>query len=106
MDPLGTLLIPGVQTSPTYMKDTLEKLGLGFEEWRYFKYKSALEAFSRRDISDAEREQRGDLVRATYEEMAAGIAGSGRMNRAQFDSTGNKEPARSALRFSELSWLQ
>ncbi len=105
MDPLGTLLIPGVQTSPTYMKDTLEKLGLGFEEWRYFKYKSALEAFSRRDMSDADREQRGDLVRATYEEMAAGIAGSGRMNRAQFDSTVNQEPYVSARRLLELHWI-
>src|SRR5439155_1186887 len=43
MDPLGTLLIPGVQASRTYMKDALEKAGIGFEEWRYFKYKSALE---------------------------------------------------------------
>jgi protease-4 len=105
MDPLGTLLIPGVQTSRTYMKDTLEKLGLGFEEWRYFKYKSALEGLSRRDMSDADREQRGDLVRATYEEMAAGIAGSGRMTRAQFDSTVNQEPYVSARRLLELHWI-
>ncbi|HXL14684.1 MAG TPA: S49 family peptidase, partial [Methylomirabilota bacterium] len=102
MDPVGTLLIPGVQTSRTYMKDTLAKLGIGFEEWRYLKYKSALEAFSRRDMSEADREQRGDLVKATYEELAQGITGTGRMTRAQFDSTVNEEPYLGPRRLLEL----
>ncbi len=92
MDPVGTLLIPGVQSSRTYMKDTLAKLGIGFEEWRYLKYKSAMETFSRRDMSEADREQHMDLVRATYEELAQGIVASGRMTRAQFDSIVNEEP--------------
>jgi protease-4 len=101
MDPVGTLLVPGVQMSRTYMKDTLAKLGIGFEEWRYLKYKSAMESFSRRDMSEADREQRGDLVKATYEELARGIAESGRMTRAQFDSTVNEEPYVSARRLLE-----
>lgn len=102
MDPVGTLLIPGVQTSRTYMKDTLAKLGIGFEEWRFLKYKSAMESFSRRDMSEADREQRTDLVRATYEELAGGIAASGRMTRAQYDSTVNEEPYLGPRRLLEI----
>ena len=92
MDPVGTLLVPGVQMSRTYLKDTLAKMGIGFEEWRYLKYKSAMESFSRRDMSEADREQLGDLVKATYEEMARGVTESGRMTRAEFDSLVNEEP--------------
>ena len=98
MDPAGTLLLPGVQMSRTYMKDTLAKLGIGFEEWRYFKYKSAMEAFSRHDMSEADREQRSDLVKATYEELAKGVTATGRMNRAQYDSIVNETPYLSARR--------
>jgi len=101
MDPVGTLLVPGVQMSRTYVKDTLAKLGLGFEEWRYLKYKSAMESFSRRDMSEADREQRGDLVKATYEELARGVTESGRMTRAQFDSLVNEEPYLGARRLLE-----
>jgi hypothetical protein len=36
MDPFGSLLIPGVQASRTYVRDLLGKLGIGFEEWRFF----------------------------------------------------------------------
>jgi protease-4 len=98
MDPAGTLLLPGVQMSRTYMKDTLAKLGIGFEEWRYLKYKSAMEAFSRRDMSEADREQRSDLVKATYEELAKDVTATGRMNRAQYDSIVNETPYISARR--------
>ena len=105
MDPMGMLFIPGVSTTKTYMKDALEKLGIGFEEWRYFRYKSALEQLSRRDMSEADREQRTAFVKATYEELAAGITGSGRMTRAQFDSTVNEEPALAARRLLTLHWI-
>jgi protease-4 len=105
MDPFGLLLIPGVLTSKTYYKDALEKLGIGFEEWRYFKYKSALEQLSRRDMSEADREQRTVFVRAMYDELAAGITASGRMTRAQFDSTVNAEPGLTPRRLLELRWI-
>jgi protease-4 len=105
MDPFGMLTIPGVSTTKTYLRGTLEKLGLGFEEWRYFKYKSALETLSRRDMSAADREQRADMVRAAYDEMADGITSSGRMSRAQFDLTVNEEPGLMPQRLLELGWI-
>src|SRR5262249_15625399 len=66
MDPEGTLLMPGYVLGRTYVASMLEKLGVGFEEFRFLKYKSAVENFARHNMSDADREQRQDLVDAFF----------------------------------------
>jgi protease-4 len=62
LDPEGWIMLYGYSMGRTYLKGTLEKLGLGFDEWRFFKYKSAAEVLSRDSMSDADREQRQDYV--------------------------------------------
>jgi len=85
LDPQGALALPGFQLSRSYLKGTLEKLGLGFQEFRYFEYKSALETFSRDSMSDADREQRKRIVDVLYETTRAGsIEGRG-MTEEAFD---------------------
>jgi protease-4 len=66
MDSLGDLALPGVLGGRTYLKGTLEKMGIGFDEWRFFKYKSAYEVFSRDDFSEGEEEQLQWLVDEMY----------------------------------------
>lgn len=66
LDPMGTISLNGYLMGRTFFKGTLEKLGLGFRELRYFKYKSAAESFSRDNFSDADREQRQNLVDENY----------------------------------------
>jgi protease-4 len=66
MDPEGTLLMPGYVLGRTYVASMLEKLGVGFEEFRFLKYKSAVENFARHDMSAADREQRQALVDEFY----------------------------------------
>ena len=105
LDPLGMVLLPGVQLSRTYMKDALAKLGLGFEEWRYLKYKSAAEALTRSSMSEADREQLGDYARESYEELASGIAASARMTRATLDSLVEASPVLTARRLAEHGWV-
>jgi len=105
MDPRGSFLVPGVLGSRTYMHHLLGKLGIAFEEWRYYKYKSALETFSRDRMSDADREQYGAIVRAAYDEMARGFVESGRATRAEFDRIVNEEPYLSPARLLELRWV-
>ncbi|MEK9135607.1 MAG: S49 family peptidase, partial [Bacteroidota bacterium] len=58
MDPVGTFALEGYVMGRTFLKGTLEKIGIGYDEWRFFKYKSAVENFSRDKMSDADREQR------------------------------------------------
>ena len=74
MDPQGMLPLPGFALSRSYLKGSLEKLGIGFQEFRYFKYKSAAETLSRDSMSDADREQRQRIVDVIYEEVVGGIA--------------------------------
>ena len=66
LDPMGTVSLEGYLMGRTFFKGSLEMLGLGFRELRYFKYKSAAESYSREDFSEADREQRQRLVDENY----------------------------------------
>lgn len=66
MDPEGMIILPGHLIGHTYLRGTLDKLGLGVDEWRYFKYKSAFEVLSRESMSEADREQLQALVDDFY----------------------------------------
>lgn len=66
LDPMGTIILEGFVLGRNYYKGTLDKLGIGFEELRYFKYKSAAETFSRESMSEADREQRQALIDNLY----------------------------------------
>lgn len=105
MDPRGSMILPGVSASRTYYHDLMGKLGIGFEEWRFYKYKSAMETFSRDRMSEADREQYTALVRATYDAVAAAFTASGRATRAEFDRVVNEEPYIPASRLLELHWV-
>jgi protease-4 len=58
LDPEGWIMLYGYAMGRTYLKGTLEKLGLGFDEWRFFKYKSAVEVYSRDSMSDGDDAKR------------------------------------------------
>jgi protease-4 len=62
MDELGTLSVLGYSVGRGYVKHTLEKLGIGVRELRYFEYKSASEMFTRDSMSEADRRQYNDYL--------------------------------------------
>ena len=62
MDELGNLSMMGYSVGMGYVKHTLEKLGIGVREMRYFEYKSAAEMFTRDSMSDADRKQYNDYL--------------------------------------------
>ncbi len=74
MDPFGAVNIPGLALSRSYLKGTLEKLGVGFQAHQYFKYKSAVETLSRDSMSEPDREQRQRIVDVIYESLRDGMA--------------------------------
>jgi protease-4 len=59
MDAAGSLQFSGYVWGRFYIKETLDKLGIGFRELRYMEYKSANEMFSRSSLSEADRVQYG-----------------------------------------------
>ncbi len=85
LDPEGSLMLPGYIMGRTFLKGTLDKLGLGFDEWRFFKYKSAAEALSREKMSDADREQRQAFLDDWYELVRADVCEARRIPSQKFD---------------------
>jgi len=76
LDPQGTLALPGYAASRTFLKGTLNKLGLGVQPWRFFEYKSAFEQFSRTEFSRADSLQRKAYVDDQYELTQTDVAGA------------------------------
>ncbi len=74
MDPEGLLLLPGYVMGRTYLASMADKLGIGIEEWRFLKYKSAMESLVRHEMSEADREQRQALVDQYYATMRGDVA--------------------------------
>jgi protease IV len=74
--PLVTFGVTGVRTRVNFLKDALEKVGIGTEVVAVSPYKSAGERFARRDFSQEAREQAGRLLDGRYEEIVRAICES------------------------------
>jgi protease-4 len=86
LDPQGYLQLPGYLLGNTYFKGTLEKLGLGFDAWRFYKYKSAVEILSRKDMSEAEREQSQAYINDWYDLTQSDVSESRGFSRDKFNT--------------------
>ncbi|MDR2964708.1 MAG: signal peptide peptidase SppA, partial [Treponema sp.] len=62
MDELGILVMLGYSAGKGYVTQTLNKLGIGAMELRYFEYKSAAEGYTRTNMSAADRRQYTDYL--------------------------------------------
>jgi protease-4 len=89
MDPIGMIDLRGLMMGRTYLKGSFEKLGIGFDEWRFFKYKSAAETFSRESMSDADREQRQAIVDDIYDVIRSDVSRSRGFTPQRFDDLVN-----------------
>lgn len=85
MDPEGLLVLPGYAMGRTYLATLAERFGVGIEEWRFSTYKSAMEAFTRHDMSDADREQRQAIVDGYYDTMRRDVAAGRKVDAATVD---------------------
>ncbi len=73
-----------------YAKGTLEKLGLGFDEWRFFKYKSAYETLARDKMSEGDREQLQAIIDDFYDLARSEICESRGLSPDEFDRLVNE----------------
>ena len=85
LDPAGAIGLQGYVAGYTYFKDALDKLGIGFDEWRLFRYKSATEVYVRRDMSEGEREQLTVLLDDWYALARRDISTDRSLAPEQFD---------------------
>ncbi|NWF90918.1 MAG: S49 family peptidase [Ignavibacteriaceae bacterium] len=92
MDPQGSVILEGFLFGRTYYKGMLEKLGVGFNELRYFKYKSAAESFSRTEMSEGEREQWRAIIDDMYDIVKNDVCTSRNFSGDTFDHLVNDMP--------------
>lgn len=85
LDPVGSISLNGYMMGRTFLKGTLDKLGIGFHELRFFKYKSAVESYSRDSFSEADREQRQRLVDENYDLAKKNICAGRNFTAEYFD---------------------
>ncbi len=90
MNPQGTVTLEGYIWGRQYYTNLLEKLGIGFTELRYFKYKSAEETFSRTSMSEADSIQWKAIIDAYYKVTKDGICRSRHISPDEFDNLVNE----------------
>lgn len=76
LDPYGLLLMPGLAARPMFYTGAFEKFGIGVQVTRVGKYKSAVEPYTRRDLSPENREQLEKLLGDLWADLLADIASS------------------------------
>ncbi|MEO0129072.1 MAG: signal peptide peptidase SppA [candidate division WOR-3 bacterium] len=90
IDPQGGINLQGLLMGRLYFKNTLDKLGIGVDEWRYFKYKSAAETFSRDKMSEADREQRQAIIDDIYNTIKNDICSARGFTSEKFEQLVNE----------------
>jgi protease-4 len=73
LDPYGVVLMPGLASQPMFFAGAFEKFGIGVQVTRVGKYKSAVEPFTRKDMSPENRAQTQKLLDDIWNELVAGI---------------------------------
>ena len=89
MDEMGSVSLTGYAMGRSFYKNMMAKVGIGCEELRYFKYKSAMESFSRDKMSEADRQQRQKLINDFYDNTREEICDARGFSHDQFDEIVN-----------------
>ena len=74
LDPFGAVFLPGLASQPMFFAGALEKYGVGVQVTRVGKYKTAVEPFTRQDMSPESREQLQKLLDDLWQELRADVA--------------------------------
>ena len=82
LDPYGMILMPGLASQPMFFAGLFEKYGVNVQVTRVGKYKSAVETFTRRDMSPENREEVTQLLGDIWRELLADIARTRRLEPA------------------------
>ena len=93
MDAQGVIMLEGYIWGRNYFKGMLDKLGIGFTELRYFKYKSANETYSRESMSEADKEQLQAIVNDWYQVAKEDICKGRNLSYEKFDNLVNNQGA-------------
>lgn len=91
LDPYGMLVMPGLATEPMFFAGAFEKYGIGVQVTRVGKYKSAVEPFTRRDMSPENREEIQKLLDDVWTGVLDDIAPTRKITRADIQKVVDAE---------------
>lgn len=74
LDPNGGVLMPGLASQPMFYAGLFEKYGIGVQTARVGKFKSAIEPYTRRDLSPENREQLQQILDDLWFDMRDTVA--------------------------------
>ncbi|MDI1250180.1 MAG: signal peptide peptidase SppA [Lacunisphaera sp.] len=76
LDPYGALVMPGLASQPMFFAGAFEKFGIGVQVTRVGKYKSAVEPYTRKDMSPENRAQIQKLLDDVWGTLTTTIEGA------------------------------
>lgn len=91
IDPYGVVLMPGLATEPTFYAGAFEKYGVNVQVTRVGKYKSAVEPFTRREMSPENREELQKLLNDIWGSLRADVGSSRELTAEQIQATVDAE---------------
>jgi len=91
LDPYGMILMPGLASQPMFFAGLFEKYGVNVQVTRVGKYKSAVETFTRRDMSPENREEVTQLLGDIWSVLLADIAKTRKLESAEIQGVVDRE---------------
>ena len=73
LDPYGAVVMPGLASQPMFFSGAFEKFGIGVQVTRVGKYKSAVEPYTRKDMSPENRAQVQKLLDDVWATLTVAI---------------------------------
>lgn len=86
LDPYGAIFMPGLASQPMFFAKAFEKFGVGVQVTRVGKYKSAVEPYTRTDMSPENRAQTQKLLDDVWADLVAGIEGARGLDAGAFQT--------------------
>ncbi len=73
LDPYGAVAMLGLASQPMFFAGAFEKFGIGVQVTRVGKYKSAVEPYTRKDMSPESRQQTQQLLDDVWSQLTASV---------------------------------
>lgn len=89
LHPGGLMQLTGLSSQRMFFKGSLEKLGVDMQVIRHGKFKSAVEPFTREDMSEENRIQTEAFLNSMWSNMVAGIATARNIETTEIQSMAN-----------------
>lgn len=91
IDPYGVIMMPGLASEPMFFAGAFDKFGINVQVTRVGKYKSAVEPFTRREMSPENREEVQKLLADIWGGLLADIAPSRKTTPAKLQAAVDRE---------------